>query len=166
MTEVLRKIDARTGTDADGNNYYVVFCARDSDNSSAKPGHAFVVWGIEDNTAAISSQQAFGFYPDASDESKAAFGTVSGQLVDEATKNTPSSLLTARLIVQVNKDPFETSQVEITTWQTSDYNLFSKNCISFARAVAVAIGLFPPPVATVELPTTYLDDLIENASQT
>lgn len=38
MSETLKKIDVRNSTDADGNNYYVVFCSRDSDNPINKPG--------------------------------------------------------------------------------------------------------------------------------
>jgi hypothetical protein len=165
MADAFRTVDARNSTDADGNSYYVVFCARDSDNPTTKPGHAYVVWGVEDSSAAMSSQKAFGFYPDPSNESSAIFGTVPGQLADEWEKQPSLSLLTARLIVQVNKDPYNASQAVIDNWTTSDYNLYTQNCMNFARAVAVSLGLFPPPIAAAQFPTSYLEDLIQNTSQ-
>jgi hypothetical protein len=164
MSETLQHLDARIGTDSDGNNYYIVFCSRDSDNSSTKPGHAFVVWGVENGVEGISSEKAFGFYPNEdSDENEALFTEATGAIVNEATKNTPSNLLTARLIVRVNKDAFTASQDEILVWKTTDYNLFGDHCIKFAHAVAVAAGLFPPEVGTFTLPTTYLNELIQNS---
>jgi hypothetical protein len=92
------------------------------------------------------------------------FETIGGQIVDEATKPESSSLLTARLIVQVNKQPFQDSQAQIDVWRTSDYNLYSQNCISFVRAVAVSLGLFPPEVGTLQLPTSYLEELIQQTT--
>ena len=165
MPEILKKIDARISTDADSNNYYIAFCSRDSSNPSNKPGHAFVLWGIEDSGSAMSSEKAFGFYPDENDELKAVFNyDVPGELKDGAINSSPSSLLTARLIVQVNKSPFFNSQSKIDEWRTSDYNLYSKNCIHFVRSVAVSLGLFPPPIGTFQVPTLYLNELIKNTS--
>ena len=160
--EILKKLDLRTSTDADGNKYFIVFCARESDNPTALPGHAYVVWGVENAASNMSSQKSFGFYPDPNDASKAVFTTVSGTLVNEATQNASSSLLTARLIAQVNKQPYTDSQSQIALWQTSDYNLFSNNCISFVRSVALSIGLFPPDIGTFNTPTKYLEKLINN----
>ena len=177
MSESLRMFDLRNSTDADGNNYYVVFCSRDSEGSGGFPGHAYVVWGTEDSSAAMSSQKAFGFYPQdesATGEVAALFTDIPGALVDDALKKTSpttglssfanSTLSTARLIVQVNQAPFASSQAEVDTWRTADYNLFAKNCIDFVHAVAVDLGLFPPDVGLAEFPTTYLDHLIENST--
>jgi len=69
-------------------------------------------------------------------------------------------LLTARLIVQTNKGPFFSSQHLIDEWRTSDYNLYKKNCIHFVRSVALSLGLFPPPVPTLQLPSSYMKDLV------
>ena len=153
--------------------------ARASDGSSGLPGHAYVVWGVEDSSAAMSTQRAFGFYPQdesAAGEVAAVFTDVTGNLVDEALKKTSpttglssfadSSLLTARLIVQVNQTSFAASQGEIDTWKTSDYNLFANNCIDFVHAVAVDVGLFPPAVGPLQVPSSYLDVLIANSTTT
>ena len=159
--EVLIKIDARNSSDADGNNYFIVFCSRKSENLLTKPGHAFVIWGIEDNQTQMSTQTSFGFYPDEDNEFKALFSTVPGRLVDEAKKQTPSRLFTARMIVQVNRESFFSSQSAIDDWKTSNYDLYSKNCMHFVREIALNLGLFPPTVTSFELPSEYLQKLIE-----
>ena len=51
MAEQLRSVDGRYTPDIDASKYFIVFCARKSDNALAKPGHAFVVWGKEDANA-------------------------------------------------------------------------------------------------------------------
>ncbi len=160
MAEAFRSLDSRFTVDADGSNYYVVFCARRSDNVATKPGHAFVVWGKEDTGAAMSSQRAFGFYPEEGNGLKAIFATVPGKLTDEAIKATPSNLLTARIIVRTNKQAFEASQSQIEKWKTSDYNLYERNCISFAKSVAMELSLKGFPPDTAELPPTYFERLI------
>lgn len=160
--EILKEIDLRNSTDADGNNYFVVFCSRNSTNPTTLPGHAYVVWGIEDAANARSSQQSFGFYPDPDDSSKVVFRSVPGRLLDEATQGVPSSFLTGRLIARVNKQPYIDTQSQIDVWQTSEYNLYSRNCINFVHAVATTLGLFPPEVETFTTPTSYLEQLIES----
>jgi hypothetical protein len=166
MAETVKTIDARTMTDADGSTYWVVFCARKSDNIASKPGHAFVVWGVEDASAARSRQEAFGFYPDSHDDSNPLFGSMSGEICDEASKApglARESLWTARLIVQVNKPVYNDSIRVIEQWRTSDYSLYKRNCIHFAHDVAVSMGLLPPEVGFLENPTAYMLDLIERA---
>lgn len=160
--EILKEIDLRNSTDADGNNYFVVFCSRNSPNPTTLPGHAYVVWGIEDAANSRSSQKSFGFYPDPDESSKVVLSSVPGKLLDEATQGVPSTFLTARLIAQVNKQPYTDSQSQIDIWRTSEYNLFSRNCINFVQAVATTLGLFPPEVESFSLPTNYLEKLIEN----
>lgn len=69
----------------------------------------------------MSSQKAYGFYPEKNNDTKAFFGgTVPGEMINEATKDLPSSILTSRLIVQVNKSPFVASQAKIDEWETSE----------------------------------------------
>lgn len=166
MAETLKTLDNRFRVDSDGSNYYVVFCARRSDNIATKPGHAFVVWGKEDAGAGMSSQLSFGFYPEEGNGLKAVFSTVPGKLTDEATKSTPSSLLTARVIVRVNKQAFDASQIEIEKWKTADYNLYEKNCISFAKAIATDLALQGFPLDPADLPPDYFERLISRVAGT
>lgn len=163
MSEIIRRIDLRNMSEQ--NNYFVVFAARSSTGGTGLPGHAFVVWGVENSSASMSSQQAFGFYPDSSSSVGVLLSDIRGSLVDEATTFDPSTELTARLIAQVNSPVFAASQAQIGVWRTNDYNLYAQNCIHFSRSVAIAIGLFPPTVGTLELPHTYMERLIEQASR-
>lgn len=145
LADEVRTLDARNRTDADGNNYYVVFCARDSGADGDKPGHAFVVWGIEDSQKRQSVQRPFGFYPEV-DKEKFALLPISlpGQIVDEQLdKKTREKLkfITHRLIVQVNREAYRDSQKLIEKWRTEDYNLYRKNCIAFVADVANRTGL-------------------------
>jgi hypothetical protein len=159
-----RKLDLRNATDANG-NYYVVFCARHSSDEANLPGHAFVVWGKEDSENQMSSAKAFGFYPADGEKKKMIFGNVKGELANEATKKpNQQSLLTHRLIVQVNKQKWLDSQKEVATWRTEDYNLFSNNCTHFAYAVAADVGLDIAKPGT-EFPSHFLVRLIEEAKK-
>jgi hypothetical protein len=163
LSEVIRRLDARRAGPSGPNQYFVVFCSRDSPGSGL-PGHAYVVWGVEDASTGRSSQAAFGFYPQEGDELRAAFSDVPGRLVDEANNSASSSFLTARLIVQVDPVDFDDSQGQIAVWRTSTYNLFGRNCIGFAHAVASALGLFPPQPSSFDTPSEYLRELIEQTT--
>jgi hypothetical protein len=52
--------DARRDKSASG--HYLVFCARESPNVGL-PGHAFVVWGKDNEEKQLCSVEAYGFYP-------------------------------------------------------------------------------------------------------
>lgn len=161
MAELLRHIDNRYQPDSDESKYFIVFCARKTDNPIAKPGHAFVVWGKEDATAGMSSQIAFGFYPKNGIDGDTILGSdVPGSTLNEAIKRETSFLLSARIFVRVNKTAFDKSQAQIKTWQTADYNLYAKNCISFARAVAGEIGIVGISPKVGQFPADYFSTFI------
>lgn len=162
MPELLRVLDNRFKPDDDGNKYFLVFCARKSDNATLKPGHAFVVWGKEDAGEAMSSQKSYGFYPDEGAGLKAIFSTVPGHLVNEATKSGTSLFLTARIIISVNRGSYETAAQEIEKWATAEYNLYQKNCISFAQAIAGDIKLLGFDADVANFPPEYFERLILN----
>lgn len=160
MAELLKTLDARVAPDQSASRYFVVICARRSDNP-LRPGHAFVVWGKEDAAAGMSSQIAFGFYPKDGNTTDVLLGNdVPGQVLNEALQHAPSSLLTARVIAQVNKSAFDQSQREIERWKTADYNLYEKNCISFVGAVSSAIGLIGVPTDVAKRPPDYFENLV------
>ena len=164
MAELLREIDNRFQPESGASKYFIVFCARKTDNPIAKPGHAFVVWGKEDAAAGMSSQIAFGFYPKNDISTDAILGTdVPGSILNEATKPETSSLLTSRIIVRVDKSTFEKSQLQINIWRTADYNLYAKNCISFARAVADEIGIRGTPTDVGQFPADYFSAFVVGA---
>lgn len=152
MAETVISLDARVTDDSALGAFYIVLAARKSDGPGV--GHAFVVWGVEDAKAQMSSTKAYGFYPDGA--GKAVFGAdVPGFIVNEATKGPTHALLTSRVIVRVNKSEYEASQQLIVTWATQDYNLYNKNCVFFTKAVAEQVGLLGLPDPTAQLPVDY-----------
>ncbi|MUG92096.1 hypothetical protein F7734_06345 [Scytonema sp. UIC 10036] len=147
-----KQIDRRTYSDATENQYYLVFCAR----GGSPTGHAFIIWGVEDNNKLISAQEAFGFYPS---QGTGVFGSVPGSVKDEALSE-KMNFITDRLIVQVDKTIFERAQKAISKWSTADYNLFSNNCINFVIDVARDAGLQVPSKSGTVTPSGYVQNLI------
>ena len=149
-----KSIDKRTYSDRTGNRYFVVFVAR----GGTPTGHAYVAWGTQ--TATSCSQVGYGFYP-VSTVKAIAFQNVPGTLVNEAF-NTNSTLITDRLIVEVNKEAFFDSQKACVTWATTDYNKFSSNCINFAMDCAKRTGLRVPSKDSIQTPSSYMQRLINS----
>jgi hypothetical protein len=147
-----KKIDKRTYTDATGSHYFVVFCAR----GGSLTGHAFVVWGSEDNRQRMSTQLGYGFYPV---NGIGILDFVPGSLQNEAF-NPKTLLITDRLIVEVNKELYFRTQQTIGRWMTNNFNLLANNCISFDMDVAGQIPLKVPSRSITNVPSTYLQKLI------
>lgn len=142
------------GRAQEGGTYKLAFCARDN----TLVGHAFVVWGKEDDVAKASSQAAFGFYPEGG--SKTVFGTVPGTIAAEGFTESVK-FISDRLIVTVDKKSWDDTAKLREQWKTSDYNLFEKNCIHFTEAVAVKAGLKVPETKALEKPAAFMKRLIE-----
>lgn len=163
MAETVRTVDSRYQADSGPDKYFIVLCARKSENPASKPGHAFVVWGREDAAAGMSSQVSFGFYPKDGNTADAVLGeNVPGELKAEAVSSGAPSLLTARVILRVDKATFDATLKEIDKWKTVDYNLYALNCISFAQAVASEMGLVGIPAPVDQLPANYFAALAES----
>jgi len=138
--------------------FSLVFLARDASVTSF--GHAWVGWGTEDEVQLASVWEAFGLYPSESDKAKAAFGGVPGEIQPEGF-----AAGTTALIVRVNSDVFETARAIRIEWARRlragdiDYNLYERNCIDFASAVATAVGLAVPQDTL--LPQAFMKRLVE-----
>src|SRR5579859_7567856 len=64
--------------------FYVIFAAR----SGSATGHAFVLWGVEDNVRKRSTIRAYGLYPEnEKDACSSAVRKVPGTVVDESTNH-------------------------------------------------------------------------------
>lgn len=148
-----KQVDRRTYSDATGNKYYLVFCAR----GGSATGHAFIIWGIEDNRRFVSGQKAFGFYPS---KGIGAFGSVPGNIKDEALSG-KMNLITDRLTVRVDKAVYDRTQKAISKWSTADYRLFNNNCINFVMEVARDAGLQVPSKSSTVTPSAYVQNLIQ-----
>ncbi len=150
-----KTIDKRTQSDADGSKYFVVINAR----AGSKTGHAFVTWGVEDSQRRMSLGESYGFYPA---NGTGAFGSVPGYIRNEAM-NPNTTLITDRLTVRVNKSVYLNSQSARTRWATTNYSLYSSNCINFAMDVGRKIGLTVPAKGiTTQFPSNYVRDLIRS----
>lgn len=154
--EILQSLDLRSKTTTIAHPlYFVVFVSRESPGIG--PGHAFVLWGTEDNTAKVSIQEAWGFYP--KDDSKGVFGDVPGEVRNEAYKKSKDKVVnyTARLVIQLTKDDYERSKFVRNRWKSEfqNYNLAKRNCVSFVKEVADSLGVATPSVSS--LPDTPLE---------
>ncbi len=146
------RLDNRTYSDSSGSRYYVAIVAR----GGSPTGHAFVVWGKEDARRRISIQQAWGFYPKSG---SGFFGSVPGVMRNEAF-NPRSTLITDRVIIEVNRETFEQTLSIVDKWRTTDYRLFSRNCISFIREVAQGTNTLIPAWNRLDFPATHVQKII------
>lgn len=162
--EILRSLDARfRPSDSDG-SYFIVVAARKPDLPSPS-GHAFIVWGREDASAQMSSQASFGFYPKDGVDMQTVLGSdVPGDVLRESLESTNHQRISGRLIVQVNKEYYENAQAHIAAWRTNDYNLYARNCISFAKDVASTIGLLGTDIPVNQLPANFFDALVRGVA--
>jgi len=169
--EEIKYLDARTHHGDEGARYYLVFCARNSGAWISLPGHAFVIWIVEDAQHHSWIEKAYGFHPGLK-SLKGVFCvvlgcTVRGKVVDE--HHDPDArrrlqYLTHRLIVQVNHQQFDQTQTCVDCWQSHEYCLFCKNCKSFLWDVANQAGLEVPCSRALERPGAYLRRLSEQAT--
>jgi hypothetical protein len=116
---------------------------------------------MEDSSAQMSTQVTFGFYPKDGVDMQTLLGSdVPGDIVAESMKSTNYQRISGRLIVQVNKEDYESAQARIATWKTNDYNLYARNCISFAKDVASTIGLLGTDIPVNQLPANFFTAML------
>jgi hypothetical protein len=150
------------------NNYYIVFCARNNTVS----GHAFVVTGMENADKKLSTVNAFGLYPvEESDNVKAVFTTVPGNIVDEYTRDVEkgSANMSAdmvRLILRVDKSDYDAVEALRNTWaRRNDFKLIQNDCVTFVIEAANQLALKVPDRKVWNLPWAYITKLLEFNSQ-
>ena len=161
--EVVEEVNMSESGDG---NYYLVFMAR----GPVPPGHAFVMWGREDDEKQMSTFKAFGLYPDSDNELKIVFGEVPGEIKDEWQSDKMSDI-THRLIVKVNKAAYQKSLQVKRKWETNfqeteistnTYELIKKDCVTFASDIARSIGLLiPDRNLSTYLPEDFIRALID-----
>jgi hypothetical protein len=172
--QVSKSIDLSTAKAA--KKFYVVFASRNDTTT----GHAFVVWGVEDDVHRCSSVKAFGLYPESDNGTcRTAFGTVSGHLVDEKINHSVGKIA-AELVVQVDENAFNESMRVAREWDCRHaFSLISRDCVEFLRVVGNSLHLDMPPrritrwsphsyvqalVATVGTGTLKLEDAVYQGS--
>ncbi len=164
--EVIESVDL-SGSGDDDHRYYVVLCARRSEPWGA--GHAFVVWAKHTGDGEVLDASGLGFYPNTKPRVVRFFGS-RGEVVDESTNDASvkPTLLTHRLVCQVDRQTFIRSRSAVTEWNDAspDYHLFACNCKHFAYEIARSIGLEAPKPRIAERPPVYINRLIDAASTT
>jgi hypothetical protein len=109
----------------------------------------------------MSTQVTFGFYPKDGVDMQTVLGSdVPGDIVAESMESTNYQRISGRLIVQVNKEDYESAQARIAAWKTNDYNLYATNCISFAKDVASTIGLLGTDIPVNQLPANFFTAMV------
>ena len=122
-------------------SFYVILAAR----GGSATGHAFVLWGIEDNVRRRTTIQAFGLYPDGSrGNCSTLVRTVPGGILDEM-KTHSYQAITQELIVRVDEADFKRSWRVARRWDCQhQFSLLNRDCVEFVRAVGESLHLNMP----------------------
>lgn len=142
--------------------FYVVLASR----GGSSTGHAFVVWGIEDDTRKMSSIEALGLYPENdSEQCSTVVTTVSGRVMDEMVNHSVQGI-TYALILHVDESDFKRSRRVAREWDCRhEFSLWSRDCVEFVRAVGNSLHLsMPPRGVTHWTPQAYLRAIQERAA--
>jgi hypothetical protein len=146
-------------------SYFVVLASR----GRSSTGHAFVVWGIEDDAAQHSTVRALGLYPDGerdSDNCGSAVHHVPGRLMDEF-ENHSVQAISQQLIVRVDRESFDRSVKLAREWGCRrEFSLLKHDCVEFLRAVGEAFDL-PMPTRRVTrwTPEAYVRALLTSMNE-
>jgi hypothetical protein len=145
-------------------SYYVVLASR----GGSSTGHAFVVWGIEDDARKMSSMEALGLYPENEVANCATLiHTVSGsgRVMDEMLNHSVQGI-TYALIVKVDESDFKRSRRVAREWDCRhEFSLLGRDCVEFLRAVGVSLHLkMPMRSVTHWTPQAYVRALQERAT--
>jgi hypothetical protein len=141
--------------------FYVILASR----GGSSTGHAFVVWGIEDDARKMSTVEALGLYPENdSDQCSTVVRTVSGRVMDEMVNHSVQSI-TYALIVRVDERDFQRSRKVARAWNCRhEFSLLSRDCVEFLRAVGVSLHLkMPARNVTRWTPQAYVRALQDRA---
>jgi hypothetical protein len=144
-------------------SYYVILAAR----GGSATGHAFVLWGIEDNVRRRSTIRAFGLYPDGRGANCVALvRTVPGGILDEM-KNHSFQAITQELIVRVDEADYKRSWKVAREWDCRhQFSLLDRDCVEFLRAVGESLHLdMPRRTITRWTPQAYLRVLLVKANR-
>ena len=159
--QVSKTIDL--STTQGGKAHYVVFASR----GGSVTGHAFVVWGIEDDARRQSTIQAFGLYPENdSANCRSMIRTVPGRVMDEMANHSVQSI-NMELIVRVDEKDFRHSLKVARSWDCrGEFSLFSRDCVEFLRAVGESLDLTMPGRGVMRwTPQAYVRALLASVGE-
>ena len=133
--------------------------------SGFSPGHAWVVFGKEDDQKKQSVVEAsFGFWPKDNGRAKllnAVDGKVVNELLDDE-KLRAQFKISHRIILRVSKSQYDKALEEAKRWTNAEpkYQTLIQNCTHFTLAVVNATGL-DIPVDMTQFPPEYAATLAE-----
>jgi hypothetical protein len=142
--------------------FCVIFAAR----GGSATGHAFVLWGSEDNVRQRSTIKAYGLYPEnEKDACSSAIRRVPGAVVDESTNHGIANI-TDELIVKVDESDFKRLLKVARSWQCKrEFALLSSDCVEFIRAIGDSLGLDMPHRTLLRwTPRAYVRALLAGVS--
>jgi len=158
-SEEVKEIDLRSEAGKNAEDaFYVVFLAKEAVISEGHfVGHAFVALGKDDSTAQLCSSRAYGVYPK---KGIGWFGPVPAKMVNDTWKNSDF-----RLIARVDQATFEDldayREKYIEEHAEGEYELGSKDCVTFTAESAKRLGLNIPERKDAMLPSTFLQELLK-----
>lgn len=155
---IVKSIDKRTMSSADGNVYYLVFVSKPTKlQGGQNAGHAYVVWGVEDNIKKMSYGDAWGLYP-LSTMKTLTLATVPGELRNDGIASNNYN----RLIVKVDKKVYDAAHNKMKEWASKGtYQLLERDCLSFTIDMAGIAALNTPPrMGYDNVPWNYLIAMI------
>lgn len=166
--EVIFEADLRDATAADGNEYFVVLCARPMEVTLTKSpltlGHTWGVWAKHDEQAKASViDMIYGFWPEGG--KKLLIAPAPGQILKEATKpalQADHNRMSHRVILKVNKTQYDRSLKVADNWTKAKakYDLTFMNCTHYIADVASSLDI-NVQVNAAEKPTAYIDRIID-----
>lgn len=157
--QVLTTLDLSAGRGRQA--FYVVLASRGGSSS----GHAFVVWGIEDDSQKMSSIEALGLYPENdSQQCNSVITTVAGSVMDEMVNHSVQGI-TYAVILRVDESDFKRSRKVAREWDCRhEFSLWSRDCVEFVRAVGDSLHLkMPRRHVTRWTPQVYVRAIQERA---
>ncbi len=160
QAQVLNTLDLSAGRGRQA--FYVVLAAR----GGSSTGHAFVVWGVEDDARKMSSIEALGLYPENdSEQCSTVISTVAGRVMDEMVNHSVQGI-TYALILRVDESDFNRSRKVAREWDCRhEFSLWSRDCVEFVRAVGDSLHLkMPPRGVTRWTPQAYVRAIQERAA--
>src|SRR5260370_710683 len=138
--------------------FYVIFASR----GGSATGHAFVVWGMEDDVRQRSTIKAFGLYPESEGNNcSSAVRTVPGRVLDELANHSVQGI-TQELIVRVDESYYQRSWKVARQWDCKrEFSLLSRDCDAFLQAVGNSLCLnMPRRAVTRWTPQAYVRALL------
>ena len=155
-----KTIDLRKATEA--HHFALVF-----KSVSSTYDHAFVGFLADDDAERMSYERYFGFYPvgDVADKKWEAtyefFVTGVDGALEKETRAVYRTKATDSLTVLLNSSAYQKAKATLEKWQREKrYQLLFKDCVSFADAVAQAVGMKVPSRSFNPTPKAYISALL------